>query len=882
MISLKRSLPVLLNPFTALALFCVPGAASSAWAQSPTVPPTLRPPSVPLVAHDPYFSVWSAGDKLSDTDTRHWTGKPHRLSALIRVDGETFRLMGKEPVAVPALPQTRLQVLPTRTVYDFADRKIAVTMTFTTPALPEDLPVLSRPITYITYSVRSLDGAAHTVQVYTDAGGELSVNVPSQAVVRSRVATPGLATLRMGSQEQAVLAKRGDDLRIDWGYLYLSAPENKATQAVFAPRSEGQGAWMRTGTLPRTADVREPQPPENGAPVAAIGFDFGKVSAKPATRFVMLGYDDEQSITFMEQPLQAYWRKNAMTMTRLLPLANAQYGDLQTRCAAFDAELMTDLRRVGGEKYAQIAALAYRQSLAANKIVFDDNGAPLMFSKENFSNGCMGTVDLIYPAAPQLLLFSPTLTKASIAPILAYAGSPRWKFPFAPHDVGTYPRGDGQVYGGGERTEENQMPVEETGNLLILLAAVAKHDGNARFCDPYWKTIQKWAAYLEAKGFDPESQLSTDDFAGHLAHNVNLSAKAIEALGSYAALCQLRGEAAEAARIRKVAQGMATRWEIEARDGDHYRLAFDRANTWSQKYNLVWDSILDLNLFPRSVMQTETAFYKRNLNRYGLPLDNRETYTKLDWTVWTAMLSGSRSDFETITAPVYDFLNATGDRNPMTDWYRTKEPRQVGFQARSVVGAVFLPMLADGKVWRKWAGRDPLNASRTSLVWAQLPEPPVITPIVPASESAGLTWRYVFDAPAAGWENAAFDDSAWQQGVGAFGRSGTSGAETRTVWNTPDIWIRRTFTLPQDFSPAGVTLRVAHDEDAEIYLNGVLASKLQGYNTSYQSYPISKQALAILTPGKPVTIAVHCHQTIGGQGIDVGLARITPARKARR
>ncbi|MBC8140069.1 MAG: DUF4965 domain-containing protein, partial [Armatimonadetes bacterium] len=673
MISMKCFPLVLLNTFSVATTLVVSTGAcaqSSAPAAPVQLPPAsttaFRPPSVPLVTHDPYFSIWSAGDKLTDTDTRHWTGKPHTLSALIRVDGETLRLMGSQPSAVAALPQTRLQVLPTRTVYEFANKKIAVTMTFTTPALPEDLPVLSRPVTYITYAARSLDGATHTVQVYTDAGSELAVNVPSQAVVWNRVPTPGLTTLRIGSQEQPVLAKRGDDLRIDWGYLYLSVPTNKATQAAFAPRATAQEAWMRTGTLLLTDDSQQPRPPSEGQPVAAVGLDLGKVGAKSTSRFLMLGYDDVQSLTFMEQPLQAYWRKNGMTMTRLLPVANKEYGSLQTRCAAFDAELMTDLRRVGGEKYAQIAALAYRQSLAANKIVFDENGAPLMFSKENFSNGCMGTVDLIYPAAPQLLLLSPTMTKASIAPILAYAGSSRWKFPFAPHDIGTYPRGDGQVYGGGERTEDNQMPVEETGNILILLAAVAKHDGNARFCDPYWPTIRKWAAYLEAKGFDPESQLSTDDFAGHLAHNVNLSAKAIEALGSYAALCQMRGEKAESTRVRKVAQTMATRWETEARDGDHYRLAFDKADTWSQKYNLAWDRILDLNLFPASVMQTETAFYKKNMNRYGLPLDNRETYTKLDWTVWTATLSGSRADFETITAPVYDFLNATEDRNPMT------------------------------------------------------------------------------------------------------------------------------------------------------------------------------------------------------------------------
>ena len=130
--------------------------------------PSLRPPAVPLVAHDPYFSIWSPADKLTDADTVHWTGKPHRLTSLVRIDGKAFRVMGKEPVNVPALPQTNLEVLPTRTIYNFEGEGVRLTLTFMTPTLPEDLEVLSRPVTYVTWSANSTDGATRDVSIYFD------------------------------------------------------------------------------------------------------------------------------------------------------------------------------------------------------------------------------------------------------------------------------------------------------------------------------------------------------------------------------------------------------------------------------------------------------------------------------------------------------------------------------------------------------------------------------------------------------------------------------------------------------------------------------------------------------------------------------------------
>ena len=143
-------------------------------------------------------------------------------------------------------------------------------------------------------------------------------------------------------------------------------------------------------------------------------------------------------------------------------------------------------------------------------------------------------------------------------------------------------------------------------------------------------------------------------------------------------------------------------WMQVDAEGDHYKLAFDKPGTWSQKYNLVWDTILGLDLFPESIRKEEISFYKTKLNNYGLPLDNRETYTKLDWTVWTAGLTDNKQDFHMLVHPVWKFLNETPDRVPMSDWYDTVSAKMVGFQARSPVGGVYIPMLADQAMCKRW------------------------------------------------------------------------------------------------------------------------------------------------------------------------------------
>jgi hypothetical protein len=673
-----------------------------------------RPPAVPLVTNDPYFSIWSMGDKLTDSPTKHWSEAPQPITGLVRIDGKTYRWMGVHPrqyVGMPAIDpmqQTSLEMTPLHSKYRFAAAGVELRVTFFTPLFPEDLDVLSRPATYLSWTAVSTDDKSHQVDLLLDVDPMIAVNEAAQPVTWSRTHEGPLTVLNVGSRDQATLHQSGDRIRIDWGYFHLAVPDSEGATTSLA--YEGMARFVTSGQLSESDDLGMPLPAEWRSHPAhlSVKIPFGVVSSSSVERHVLLAYTESYAIEYLGRKLRPYWQRNGATEAAMLSDAERQFPSLETRGIKFDSDFSADMSRVGGDEYRYLTTLLFRQTIAAHKLVADVDGTPMLFSKENDSNGCIDTVDVTYPSSPFFLLFNPQLLKAQLEPLMRYAALPRWRFPFAPHDLGTYPLANGQVYGGGEVGEDNQMPVEESGNLLLMIAALGRAEGNWDFAKRYMPQLTKWAAYLEEKGMDPENQLSTDDFAGHLAHNTNLSIKAIEALGAFVQIARGVGDTKLADRYEGTVRKLPAQWEQMARDGDHYKLAFDQPGTWSQKYNLVWDDILDLHLFPKTVAQTEWSFYSKHMQPYGLPLDNRKSITKLDWEVWTGTLTSDPNQFRDLIHLLTVWADTTTSRVPTTDYYDTVSGKQMGFQARSVVGGVFIKALMDPTAVKRWRAH-PVN-----------------------------------------------------------------------------------------------------------------------------------------------------------------------------
>ena len=808
--------------------------------QVPTVSDEFRAPAYPLITIDPYTSVWSFADRLTDEPTKHWTGVEQSLIGAIRVDGKTYRFMGKEglpletvlPMAskehweaayteeepakdwfkkefddkkwnkgkasfgtegqpdlatrwdskdiwvrrtftldedlkepaylefshddifelyingiqvvatdyvwrnnvVEKLPKEVVETLkagenviaahchnrvggglvdfglkkaisdeaifvetarqksaivhPTQTYYTFECGGVDLDVVFTAPLLMDDLYQMTMPVNYMTYQVKANDGKEHDVQVYVETTSELAVDRNAQEVVLEQFSKNNITYLKAGTTEQPILKKKGDNVRIDWGYLYLATANGEPMR--IAEYADAKKVFSKTGTIETVESQNTPlKSTAERMNAMACSYNFGKVTDKAVSNYIMIGYDDLYSVQYFGENLRPYWSKNGtVTITDEFESAAKNYVSLMKKCARFDKKMLADARKSGSDKYATLCALAYRQAIAAHKLVADRDGNLLFLSKENFSNGSIGTVDVTYPSAPLFLIYNPNLLKGMLNPIFYYSESGKWTKPFAAHDVGTYPQANGQTYGG-------DMPVEESGNMLILTAAIANAEGSTAYAAQHWDVLTTWADYLAKEGLDPENQLCTDDFAGHFAHNTNLSIKAIMGVASYAILAEAMGDLTTAEKYLNKAKTMAQEWKKMADDGDHYRLTFDQSGTWSQKYNMVWDKIFKTDLFPSEIATKEIAYYLTKQNKYGLPLDNRKTYTKSDWIIWTASMTSSKKEFDAFVDLIYKYADETTTRMPLSDWHETTDGKSVGFRARSVVGGYFMKMFVD-------------------------------------------------------------------------------------------------------------------------------------------------------------------------------------------
>lgn len=646
--------------------------------------------AIPLILQDPFFSIWSDADHLYDKDPVHWCGERQRLQGYIKVDDAVYCFLGERGIH-EAIPQQWVDVTATATEYMFENEKVKLSVRFTSPLLPDSIELLSRPCAYVDFQVEKK----------TECRAEVCFTVSSDLVSRRRERMAGGSYCRPGKKEvppykyavmgravQQPLSGSGDRVTADWGYVYLVSAQEDARLAFS----------LEAGELSCCLPV-----PEAGGHTGLV-----------------LAWDDLVSINYFGEWKKGAWTRSYGTILDAVGAALSDREEVFKRAQKLDREIFDKAFSLGGEAYAYICCFSYRHAVAAHKLILDEEGNVIFLSKENDSNGCIGTVDVSYPSVPLFLLYNPELVKGMLRPIFRFASCDVWEYDFAPHDVGRYPYAWGQVYaliegrkgmgyepwkddvcpplysypaGCGIYDPVYQMPVEECGNMLIMTEAVCMAEGSGDFAGPWMGILEKWVKYLIQFGSDPGEQLCTDDFAGHLAHNTNLSLKAIMGIEAYARLLGRLGREAEAEEYHERARDMSADWCKRADAGDHYMLAFGSPETWSLKYNMVWDKIFGSGLFGEEVYEKELAWYEKKTGVYGVPLDSRASYTKSDWILWCAAMTQDRERQRRLIQPVADYLENSPTRVPFSDWYDSETGKYCHFIARSVQGGIFMPLL---------------------------------------------------------------------------------------------------------------------------------------------------------------------------------------------
>jgi hypothetical protein len=677
---------------------------------------TGRPPAAPLFVRNPYLNVWSAADSMSGTWPTLWVGATKGMVSLARVDGVPHLLVGAlSPSGIASLgaPTTLVShsMTPTTTRYVFGAGGVSITMDFLSPVEIADLKMQSAPIGFLTMTAASTDGQSHAVSFYVDISGEWANGDSAQSVQWQRESVPhagGTLTVQSIASSSPLSLSQSNEY-VQWGTAFVAADAHNATQTT----AIGSDVSLRTmavntGALDGSIDTNMPRAINANWPVLGFAFDLGMVAAAASAPVTLeMGLAREPAVSYQKTPVPPLWKSYWSTWEAMVADAYDDAPGAASRALALDTRIVTDARAAGGDHYAALCTLALRQAFGGTELVGTAT-QPWLFLKEISSDGNVSTVDVVYPASPVFLYTNPMFLKLLLDPLLAYAESGLWPAAFSMHDIGaSYPNADGHNDGGGEN-----MPVEETANMLLMMAAYtqrAKPADARTYALSHYVVARKWADFLVANGLDPTgaNKYTTDDFCTSEDHNANLSLKAVLAVGAMGILATAAGNTSDASSYSSQAQSLMAQWATKAMDasGTHTLFAYDQPGTWGVKYNAFFDRALKLNLIPAAVLAADAAYYKTQALAFGVPLDSRFTNStpncvqgasKTDWQLWMASATTDASLAQTLIDGVYGFATTSNARVPFSDYYDTKAGQQIGFQARPVQGGMFSLLAMSG------------------------------------------------------------------------------------------------------------------------------------------------------------------------------------------
>ncbi|KAF8639975.1 hypothetical protein AX17_001222 [Amanita inopinata Kibby_2008] len=676
--------------FTVLALLAAVRAIS--WTAQP-----FNPAAIPLAVRTPYLSAWlqqGTGAALNDVWPTFWTGQIVGWAGLVKVDGAAYSFLGAPNVPGASFAkavQKSSEFTATRSIFVLSAGPVDITVTFLSPVEPTDLVKQSIPFAYLAVSAASTDGAPHNVQVYSDISAEW-VSGSNSLTATWSTTVDNIITHQVQLQDQSLFAEINDHTQ--YGSAYYSTSNSASATYQTAADTTARAQFINNGRLTNTLDTNF-RAINNRWPVFALAHDLATVTTSTPPTLFTVGHIRDPAISYIvaggqTQSRTIYSLTQFQTASAVISAFFGDYGNALGRAQAFDAKINADASAISAD-YADIVALSVRQALAATEITISKNSDGswntsdiIVFMKEISSDGNVNTVDVIFPAWPILLYTNPAIGKYLLEGLFRYQATGQYPNKWSVHDLGSsYPLALGHNDGADE-----PMPVEESGNMVIMALSYALKTSDMSHLSQYYNLLDQWTQFLISDSLIPANQISTDDFAGPLANQTNLAIKGIVGIKAMSEIAGMLGDTAKSSNYSSIADDYVNKWQTYAisTTGPHLTLSYGNDSSWGLSYNLYADKLLKLNLFPSSIYEMQTAWYKTVTQPFGVPLDTRHTYTKSDWEIWTSAIVTDTEVRDLFISSVKKWASDGLSSQPLGDWYETTNGQPEGFRARPVVG----------------------------------------------------------------------------------------------------------------------------------------------------------------------------------------------------
>ncbi|EKG20477.1 protein of unknown function DUF1793 [Macrophomina phaseolina MS6] len=693
--------------------------------QPPNFSPIL-PPSYPLAVRNPYLSAWMPGNDALDLPSKQaefWAGSKLGWTVMASVGDDVYSLFGmpNPPTGVKPANVTGGQYTSTLSSFNLTAGDVNFTLSFLSPVFPgvddDSLRQQSLPLSFLTVTAEPQSGQP-AVRIYSDIGHEWLGNEHGPTdfnLTKSNSGTNYMWSWDREGSDGVYEETKGN--MAQWGRVFYASniQSGVTTTMGFGKRDDIRANFVNTKSLD-SLQAAAPQWTGDGIPVSGYSHDLGKVSKSSQVVFG-IGMTREKGIRFYGRDETYYYHAKYPKREQLITAVSDAFDaldDTRRACLNLDNKIEQESLRVGGQNYSDITTLSLRQVFGAMDITIPADSLNTSqvnaWMKEISSNGDIQTLDIIEPAAPLFYWLSPGYIRLMLRPVLVYLETGKWPYEWAVHDLGDrahehggYPRAVGHDNGKSE-----EMPLESTGNLLILAHMYSKASTNSqdvnRFLSDHKPLFTKYANYLKNKGLVPSNQLSTNDGLGPFPNQTNLAIKAAVGLNAYAAMYNndtLSTAAKEMAnKIINKEYGLSS-------DGTHLTFTYGKDDSWFLMFNLYSDVLLGLNTFPSRIIEMQSNWYQqlqaKILSQGGVGL-NIGSPPKADFgtSMWTFHAGASaegnaKSEVgKMFIDDVHRFISNRRNRVPLCDrWFINgpmaglASPRPTSFRARPVVGGHF-------------------------------------------------------------------------------------------------------------------------------------------------------------------------------------------------